>query len=291
LGSLPALLACAWRPDVLMLGLVQTERGLHFGTEASWMHSASLQATHVLVEANAGLPESGPALPPEVSAVVVATADREPAGIPRALPTPEADAIGVTVAALIESGASVQFGPGAIGEATLRAIDVPVRVDSGIISDPVVDLHRRGLLIGEPTGAYLVGTSTLYDWAAGRSLVHPVEHTHDLGRLSGLPLIAINTALEIDPHGQVNVEAVDGRTIAGIGGHADFALAASRAVGGISVLALPTSRGGRCTLVEQLSCPVSTARSDVDIVVTEAGFSDLRGRSDRERTALIRQLW
>jgi acyl-CoA hydrolase len=57
------------------------------------------------------------------------------------------------------------------------------------------------------------------------------------------------------------------------------------------VVALPTRRGGRRTLVERLSAPTSTARSDVDVVVTEHGSADLRGLTDAERTAALRELW
>jgi acyl-CoA hydrolase len=88
----------------------------------------------------------------------------------------------------------------------------------------------------------------------------------------------------------VALEAPEGRA-AGIGGHADYAYAASRSRLGLSVIALPTARAGRSTLVERLELPVSTARSVVDVVVTELGRADLRGLSDRERSAAIRAVY
>ena len=114
-----------------------------------------------------------------------------------------------------------------------------------------------------------------------------MEHTHDGARLAGLPFVAVNTALEVDAGGQINVEAVGGTAVGGIGGHPDFAQAAARSVEGLSVIALPSRRRGAPTLVERLSAPVSTLRGDVDVVVTELGVADLRGRGDAERAGVL----
>ena len=59
------------------------------------------------------------------------------------------------------------------------------------------------------------------------------------------------------------------------------------ACGGLSIVALPSGRGARSHLVDRLESPTSTPRSAVDVVVTEHGHADLRGRSDRERAELI----
>ncbi len=165
-------------------------------------------------------------------------------------------------------------------------------MDSGLIGDAVHDLARRGLLVGTPRGAYLAGTQPLYDWSDGRNLLESVEVTHDVSRLAAYDcFVAINTALEVDPFGQVNVERVAGEPVGGIGGHADFALAASRSRHGLSIIALPSTHRAGPTLVEQLSAPVTTSRADVDVVVTEHGVADLRGLDDRERERTLRDLW
>jgi acyl-CoA hydrolase len=122
-------------------------------------------------------------------------------------------------------------------------------------------------------------------------VLHPVEYTHDLGRLSADPLFAVNTAVEIDLDGQVNVEGTAASVLGGIGGHADYAAAAARSAGGLSIVAVPTSHQGRPTLVRRLSRPVSTPSHDVDVVVTERGVADLRGRSRPERHQALTELW
>ena len=155
-----------------------------------------------------------------------------------------------------------------------------------------MNLDRRGLLRGEPVGTYLAGGPELCDWADGRRLLHRLEYTHDVGRLStGRALIAVNTAIEIDVQGQVNVEGMPGANLGGIGGHPDYAIAAARSIGGVSVIALPASHRDRPTLVDHLSAPVSTPSHDVDVVITEHGTADLRGLDRRERCAAIARLW
>ena len=155
----------------------------------------------------------------------------------------------------------------------------------------MVDLDERGLVVGHPVTAYLAGGPRLYRWAHGRPLLHPIEYTHDLGRLSADPLFAVNTAIEVDLDGQVNVEGTAASVLGGIGGHPDYAAAAARSVGGLSIVAVPTVHHGKPTLVARLSRPVSTPAHDVDVVVTERGLADLRGLSRPERQRALGDLW
>ncbi len=204
---------------------------------------------------------------------------------------PHHEAIARLIAPLIAPGARVQVGPSPVATALLGQLTVPVRLDSGLLPEGVVDLDERGLLAAEPVAAYLAGGPRLYDWADGRPLLHPIEYTHDLGRLSADPLFAVNTAVEIDLDGQVNVEGTAASALGGIGGHPDYAAAAARSVGGLSIVAVPTTHHGRCTLVTRLSRPVSTPAHDVDVLVTERGLADLRGLSRPERSKALTRLW
>ncbi len=171
---------------------------------------------------------------------------------------------------------------------------MPVRVDSGLLADPVVDLDERGLLLGTASATALHGTRRLYDWAHGRGVLREIEYTHDISRLTGgpddPPLVAMNAALEIDVDGQVNVEGIGDAASGMIGGHPDFAAAAARG-GGLSVIALPSTHRGRPTLVERLGRPVTTPSHDVQVVVTERGSADLRGLGRTERRRALAELW
>ncbi|MGE3288128.1 MAG: acetyl-CoA hydrolase/transferase C-terminal domain-containing protein, partial [Pseudonocardia sp.] len=293
LSAVPALLRGPLRPDVLVAPLVPVAGGFGFGTEVSWMRAAVAAGALVagVVALGRVCCDAGPPLAPERVVVVAETAE-EPATPPYTSPGAAHRAIAERVAALVPEGARLQVGPGALGAAVLDALRRPVYVDSGLLPDGVADLERRGLLLGTPVATYLAGGTALRDWADGRPLLHGIEHTHDIGRLSAQPMfVAVNTALEVDEQGQVNVESLPGAAVGGIGGHADYAAAATRCPDGLSVVALPATHRGRPTLVERLSAPVSTPAHDVDVLVTEHGAADLRGLDRGERAVAVRALW
>lgn len=294
LSTMPALLNGPLRPDLLVASVVRRpDGGLGFGTEVSWQRAAVDAGALVAGVLSPRMPscEAGPPLP-EDRVVLVGRTDDPPATLSFAPPAPVHRAIASHVSGLVPAGARVQVGPGALGGAVLEALRAPVHVDSGLLPEGVVDLDERGLLLGTPVTTYLAGGPRLLEWADGRPLLHRLEHTHDLTRLTtGAPLVTVNAALEIDAQGQINVEGFPGAAVGGIGGHPDFALAGARSVGGLSIVAVPARHAGGSTLVERLSGPVTTAGHDVDVLVTEDGAVDLRGLDRTERAAAITGLW
>lgn len=294
LSAVPALLHGALRPDLLVAAVVRTPEGsLAFGSEVSWLRAAVDAGATVAGVLAPGYPrcDAGPPLP-DGKVVIVAETSAKPAALSFSAPGAEHRAIAAHVASLIPAGARLQVGPGALGVAILESVRCPVRIDSGLLPEGVVDLDKRGLLSGLPVAAYLAGGLRLLEWADGRPVLHPVEYTHDPGRLSADgPFVAVNTALEVDDQAQVNIEALPGAAVGGIGGHADYAAAASRSPGGLSIVALPTASHGRPGLVDRLSGPVTTPGHDVDVLVTEHGAADLRGLDRAERARAVRGLW
>lgn len=294
LSATPALLAGPLRPDLLLATVVRDDDGYRFGSDSSWMRGLAGAGVPVagLVSRSAPHAEAGPPLP----AVTVLGEVDGPAGEPHAIatpaPTPADERIAASVAALVPAGARIQFGPGRLAAALVAALEVPVHVDSGLLADPVVDLDRRGLLRGTPSAVGLYGSGRLHAWAHGRGVVRPVEYTHAVTRLATDPgpLVALNTALEIDRDGQVNVEGVGGSAAGMIGGHPDFCAAAASG-SGLSVIALPAAHRGRPTLVDTLGGPVTTPSHDVQVVVTEQGVADLRGLGRSERRRALDALW
>jgi acyl-CoA hydrolase len=79
--------------------------------------------------------------------------------------------------------------------------------------------------------------------------------------------------------------------VGGIGGHPDYCAAARLSSGGLSIIAVPTEFNGRSPLVEHLSRPASTPAYDVDVIVTETGYVDLRAADWNRRRALIAGLF
>jgi len=293
LSAVPSLLSGPLRPDLLLTTVVRRSDGLHLGAEVCYLRGLIEGGVPTAaVVAPGPCADAGPPLPAD-RLIMLGETDDLPTEIVTPPPGVIDEQVAKLVAGLVPEGARVQVGPGRLASAIASALEVPVRFDSGLLPDAVVDLDARGLLIEEPVATYLCGTRRLYDWADGRGILHPIEITHDIGRLSAAgapPLVALNAALEIDVDGAVNVEG-SGRSAAGmIGGHPDFAAAGVRGAG-LSVIALASSHAGRPTLVRRLSRPVTTPSHDVDLVVTERGIADLRGLMRAERRQALLDLW
>jgi acyl-CoA hydrolase len=293
LSAIGALLAGALRPDLLITRLVERNGQLHFATEVSWQHELVEAGVPVfaIVDSEAPMASALPALDPARVTVVGHSADGPVLLSPKA-PEPVHEALADAVLRFVPEGSRLQYGPGQVGTALLNRATVPLQIDTGLLTDAVVDLERRGLLAATPSATYLMGSEVLYDWADGKPILRGVEYTHDLSRLAhGAPFIAVNTAIELDPYGQINVEGVGEKVVGGIGGHPDYCAAGAMSRGGLSIIAVPTSTNGRSPLVKQLSRPTSTPAHDVDVIVTESGHADLRGVDWSEREYLITELF
>lgn len=288
LSAVPSLLAGRLRPHVAVVGAVADGSGWRSISSVGWAPTAARQAREVVIErwpADAALP-GAPPIEGNVVEVVERTEGPDPLQV--VAPSDAERTIAAHVAALVPEGATIQWGPGTLGAAFVDAVSVPVGVHSGVVTGELVGLAARGLLVGAAEAAYLWGGPELSGLVtAGRLTLAPVERTHDLSRLAALPgLFAVNTALEVGLDGAVNVERVGGRIVSGPGGHPDFCLGASRSPGGMSVIALRSSAGGRSAVVAHPTT-VSTPRTDIDVVVTEHGVADLRGLDDEARAAAL----
>ena len=121
-----------------------------------------------------------------------------------------------------------------------------------MITDGVLDLIEAGVVTNTRkrcdkyltvTGAAL-GSKRLFDAVGDREDIYfaPVSYTHAPATLANVGrLCAINSAIEIDLHGQVNAEAADGRLLGAIGGQVDF-LRAAAGDDGAAIVALPAQR-------------------------------------------------
>lgn len=277
------------RPAVAVVTGVRRGDGLTFGATAGFGPDLVRWAERVVVEVD----EQGVDLgAPVIDGNIVLTIDRPPAtdALPDPRPPDEVDlVVGRHVASVLPDGSTVQLGPGGIAEAIALSLRDPVSVWSGLVTDTMAGMADRGLLEGPITAAYVWGGEPVARLhAAGGLRLAPLSVTHDLTAVSAIPrFVACNTALQIGLDGSCNVETVGGRAVAGIGGNADFAVAAVRSPGGLSIMALKsTTKTGRSTIVPVVDA-VSTPRCDVDLVVTEHGIADLRDADDAERARRI----
>jgi acyl-CoA hydrolase len=293
LSAIPGLLTGRLRPDVVVVGATATATGgWRLVGSPGWALTAVRAAAGVIVErwsAGTGpLPAPGPELPRCRILGVVDRTDPPDPPPPDQGGSPEHLAIGRLVASVIPEGATVQWGPGAVGAAVIDQIDQPVGVWSGLVTGELVGLADRGLLVGPARAAYLWGGRALSDMVGSGDLRQAeMTTTHDMTRISAMErFVAVNTALQVGLDGAANVEVAGGRTVSGPGGHPDFAAGASRSPGGLSVVALTSTSGGRSNIVARPEV-VTTPRCDIDVVVTEHGLADLRGLTPAERAERV----
>lgn len=285
-SGVPRMLRDVAQPDFVLVAGVRRGNELAFKGSIGWADVAASLASKVIVEVDEHAPDLGAQLIPGPIVAEVPTPTDVPAGQVAPRQSDEIDtAIGELVASLIPKDATIQIGPGAIAEAALRALTQPVAIHSGICTDATADLLPRGLLRGSVTTPYLFGTEPINELAAAGHLnLQSVTVTHDLTAVSAIPrFVAVNAALQVGLDGAVNIERIGSRVFSGLGGHADYCLAASRSADGLSVIALRAqTRKGLPTIVEHVD-HVSTPGTDVDVVVTEHGIADLRGCDATER--------
>lgn len=209
----------------------------------------------------------------------------------------EVSVIASSLARLIPDGAHVQTGIGGAPAAVWRHLrghrNLVLR--SGMATDPVQDLAEAGALRhdGDHCAGIAYGSREFYDYLARSDLVRfaSTPETHGFASLAPLQgFHAVNSALEVDLFGQVNVEWRDKRLFGGVGGAPDFARAAQASPGGRSIIALPSTAksGALSRIVPRLGTPtISMARSEIDTVVTEHGVADLRDKSTECRAKAL----
>ena len=209
-------------------------------------------------------------------------------------------AIGEHCASLIDDGATLQLGIGAIPDAVLLFLKhkKDLGIHSEMFSDGVVELVEAGvitnkkktLLPGKMVATFLMGTKRLYDFVDNNPMVamHPVDFVNNpYIAAQNDNLISINSTIEVDLMGQAASETIGLKQFSGTGGQVDFVRAACYSKGGKSIIAMPSTaaKGTQSRIVPFLKegAAVTTSRNDIDYVVTEYGIAQLKGRTLRQR--------
>ena len=208
--------------------------------------------------------------------------------------------IGRFVASLVEDGATLQLGIGAIPDAVVAALagkrDLGIHTE--MVSDRVMDAIESGVITGarktlhpgKVIATFAMGSRALYDYIDNNPLfeMHPADYTNNPFVIAqNDKMVAINSALEVDITGQVCAESVGKRIYSGFGGQVDFIRGAAMSKGGAPIIALPsTAAGGKLSRIVPMLQPgagVVTTRADVHYVVTEFGIAQLYGKTLRQR--------
>ena len=212
-------------------------------------------------------------------------------------------AIGRHCAELIEDGACLQMGIGAIPNAVLAQLGSHkhLGVHTEMFADGVLKLVEKGVIDGSNkvtdkgklVSTFLMGSQEVYDFIDDNPMVAMMDvgYTNDPYIIAQNPkMTAINSAVQIDLTGQVCADSIGTKFYSGVGGQCDFVYGASLSQGGKAIIAMPscTSKG------ESKIAPtiingggVVTTRAHVHYVVTEYGSVDLYGRSMQERAKLL----
>ena len=131
-----------------------------------------------------------------------------------------------------------------------------------------------------------LGTRRLYEFVDDSELVRfaPTQDLVDPQIVRACtPYVAVNSAIEVDLTGAINSEVVAGRYIGAVGGQVDF-FRGTRFSDGLAIVALSaTHPSGESRIVAGLGGPVTSLKSDVDLVITDHGVADLRAASLPER--------
>lgn len=301
-SSIPSLLRNATlRLDVMLIQVrALPAGGFSLGIVSDFTQAMIQRARVVVALVNPALPAlAGDACVDGADIDLFVESDDRIIDMPDPEPSDVENAVAGQVAALIPDRATIQLGVGTLPAAVARALagHRELGVHSGVVSDVLVDLVEQGVVTnahkgrdaGRTVTGGLFGTQRLRDFAERSGLIEMrnAEYTHHIAVTSSLSQFhTINSAIEIDLTGQANAEIAGGRYLGAVGGQVDFVRGGVASPGGRSIIAFPstTPDGKHSRIVASLDGrPVTTARSDVDVIVTEYGAAHLRGCSLQER--------
>ncbi len=189
----------------------------------------------------------------------------------------------------------LQSGVGSTANAILGALGqnkaVPdFNVYTEVLQDSIVGMMLNGRIKDASTCSLTVSNECLMqiynniDYFKDHLTLRPSEISNNPEVIRRLGVIAINTAIEVDIYGNANSTHISGtKMMNGIGGSGDFERNAY-----ISIFTCPsTAKGGLISSIVPFVSHQDHSEHDVNIIVTEQGVADLRGKSPIERAHLI----
>lgn len=207
--------------------------------------------------------------------------------------------IGLHVASLIEDGATLQMGIGAIPNAVLDCLrsHKNLGIHTEMFSDGILPLVESGVINGSMKkqhkgkiiSSFAIGTKKLYGFIHDNPSVNMLDvgYVNSVSVISAQPrMTAINSAVEIDLTGQVCSDSIGTSIYSGVGGQIDFIRGASLSEGGKPIIAMRavTDEGiSKIVPVLKPGAGVVTTRAHIHYVVTENGIADLYGKNLAER--------
>lgn len=189
----------------------------------------------------------------------------------------------------------IQSGVGNVANAVLYGLAdaqeiPPFAMYTEVIQDAVIDLMKKGRCKFGSTSSLTVSNEVEadvidnIDFFKEKVVIRPVEISNNPEVIRRLGVIAMNTALEADIFGNINSTHVTGtRMMNGIGGSGDFARNAY-----ISIFSCPSiTKEGKISNIVPMVSHLDHSEHSVDILVTDEGIADLRGKDPIQRAEEI----
>lgn len=211
--------------------------------------------------------------------------------------------IAVHTARLVEDGATIQVGLGALHRAIVTGLSEKngLGIHSRFLTDEIMHLFSTGVITNRQKGynegklvaSNALGSQALYAFVDDNPAVefYPSDYINDPNIISQHSrMTAINFATAIDLTGQVAADTDPLHLFSGVTGMLDFMRGATQSIGGkaITVLSSTSADGKASNIVPILNnVPVVVPRSDIHQVVTEYGAVNLLGKSIQERALAL----
>jgi acyl-CoA hydrolase len=189
----------------------------------------------------------------------------------------------------------LQSGVGNIANAVLGALGKdktipPFEMFTEVTQDAVIKLVREGRIKFGSTCSLTVSNKCLdemyadMDFFRDKFVMRPSEISNNPELVRRLGVISMNTAIEADIYGNINSTHITGtKMMNGIGGSGDFTRSAY-----ISIFTCPSvAKGGMISSIVPMVSHLDHSEHSVNVVITEQGVADLRGKSPVERARAI----
>lgn len=279
---------------------MDVEGNFSLGTSTDYsLAVARTPGMRIILEVNRNMPYvRGNCMIPLESVTALVENDIELPNIPSSPRTATDDAIGTIIAGLVDDGDCLQMGIGALPDAVCAGLrnHRHLGIHTELMSPGLASLMEHGVVdnsckqthTGKSVFTFALGEKPLYQFLDHNDQVeaYPVEYVNDPAVISRNDnVVSVNATLQIDLDGACNSEYVNGMQYSASGGQVDFVRGAYASKGGRSIIAChSTAASGTISrIVPRLAGPVTTARNDTHIIVTEYGWVDLKGKSAMER--------
>ena len=218
---------------------------------------------------------------------------------------PLTDKIGQNVAEFLEGDIKrgiipstflpIQSGVGNIANAVLGALGSSPAIPSfemytEVLQDAVVDLIKQERVRFGSTCSLTVTNDCLnsiydnIDFFKDKLVLRQSEISNNPEVIRRLGVISINTAIEVDIYGNINSTHILGsKMMNGIGGSGDFTRSSY-----ISIFTCPSvAKEGKISAIVPFVSHTDHSEHSVNVIITEQGIADLRGKGPKERALEI----